>query len=188
MPAHEITLALARVENNEPGAQEELWELVYKELKQLAASQVSRLKAGQTLQATALVHEAWMRLDASGGDGGWDGRAHFFGAAARSMRNILVDQARSKQRLRRNAGKRAEALEGDVVADESMPVVDMLALDEALTALAEEYERPARIVNLRYFTGLDMDEIARMLDVTSRTVQRDFLFARTWLRRHLDRA
>jgi RNA polymerase sigma factor (TIGR02999 family) len=175
---------LARVERDEPGAAEELWALVYQDLKQLAAARLSKLDPGQTLQATALVHEAWIRLGGHAPQG-WQGRAHFFGAAARSMRNILVDQARRKQRLRRNSGKPAEGLTADLIADESVSAVDMLALDEALTALGREYERPARVVMLRYFAGLSIPQIAELLEVAGRTVDREFLFARTWLRRYL---
>jgi RNA polymerase sigma factor (TIGR02999 family) len=180
-----VTHALARIERGEPGATEALWEMVYADLKQLAAARLRKAAPGQTLQATALVHEAWMRL--SGEDPSyWQGSVHFFSAAARSMRNILVDQARFKHRLRRNSGQKPASLSVELVADESVPAVDMLALDEALTALASEHERPARIMMLRFFAGLSMQKIAELLDVAIRTVDRDFLFARTWLRRRLD--
>lgn len=184
MDVQPITAALARVESGEPGADEALWQLVYRDLKQIANLRLARLPPGQTLQATALVHEAWVRLSREQ-QSGWQGRSHFFAAAARSMRNILVDQARSKQRLRRNAGRKAEPLGDDVAAVEALPAVDMLALDEALDALASEYERPARVVMLRYFAGLELADIAELLQVTTRTVDRDFLFARTWLRGHM---
>ena len=181
MDAEPITIALARVENGEPGADDALWQLVYRQLKQIANLRLSRLPPGQTLQATALVHEAWVRLAAQQ-QPGWGGRGHFFAAAARSMRNILVDQARRKQRLRRNGGIAPEPLAGEVAAADALPPVDLLALDEALDALAQEYERPARVVMLRYFAGLSIAEIAELLQVTPRTIDRDFLFARTWLR------
>lgn len=181
-----VTLALARVERGEPGASEALWELVYQDLRELAASRLGRLAPGQTLQATALVHEAWVRL---GGNEphSFDGRAHFFGAAANAMRNILVDEARKKGRLRRNAGEAPATLTADIAVDEQGGLLDVLALDEALTAFAKEYERPARIVMLRFFAGLDIARIAELLDITTRTVDRDYLFARTWLRRFLSR-
>lgn len=184
MTSEPITVALARAERGEAGADEELWALVYQDLKRLAAAKLRQLEPGQTLQATALVHEVWMRL---GRDDrrDWNGSAHFFGAAARSMRNILVDQARRKRRLRRNSGHKPEDLSTDLAADEAVSTVDMLALDEALNALAREYDRPARIVMLRYFAGLSIPKIAEILELTSRTVDRDFLFARTWLRRFL---
>ncbi len=181
-----ITLALARVERGEPGASEALWEIVYQDLRELAAARLGRLAPGQTLQATALVHEAWVRLGGNEPQS-FDGRAHFFGAAANAMRNILVDEARRKGRLRRNAGEVPATLTADIAADEQGGLLDVLALDEALTAFAKEYERPARIVMLRFFAGLDIARIAELLDITTRTVDRDYLFARTWLRRFLSR-
>jgi RNA polymerase sigma factor (TIGR02999 family) len=181
-----ITLALERAAKGEPGADEVLWDLVYSDLKQLAASRLRGLQPGQTLHATALVHEAWMRLSEAGTPA-WESRAHFFGAAARSMRNILVDQARRKRSLKRGGAERPQALSTDLVAGEEGLDVDLLALDEALDALGAQYERPARIVMLRFFAGLSIEEIAEMLEITSRTVDRDLLFARTWLRRFLDR-
>ncbi|MBL8748010.1 MAG: sigma-70 family RNA polymerase sigma factor [Planctomycetes bacterium] len=186
MTSHSVTVALARIERGEPGASEDLWRLVYEDLKQLAAVRLARLGAGQTMQATALVHEVWVRL---GGDTpqSFDGRAHFFGAAANAMRNILVDEARKKARLRRNAGRKPVTLSTDPAIDESDVQVDLLALDEALTAFAAEFERPARIVMLRYFAGVSIPQIAELLSVTSRTVDREYLFARTWLRRFLSR-
>ncbi|MGE3173803.1 MAG: ECF-type sigma factor [Planctomycetota bacterium] len=181
-----VTLALARVERGEPGANEELWQLVYEDLRQLAAARLGRLGPAETLQATALVHEVWMRL---GGDTPqtFAGRAHFFGAAANAMRNILVDHARRKGRLRRNAGQQPASLSADLAIDEGGSAVDMLALDEALTALGREYERPAKVVALRFFAGLTIPQIAEMLGVTTRTIDRECLFARTWLRRFLSR-
>lgn len=188
MDVRPITVALQRAERGEAGAADELWQLVYGDLKRIASGRLARLKPGETLQATALVHEAWIRLQ-SDEQQDWDGRAHFFGAAARSMRNILVDQARSKQRLCRNSGVRPVALEegANIAAGEHAEKLDMLALDEALTVMGKEFERPTRIVMLRFFAGLTVAEIAEMLDITTRTVDRDFLFARAWLRRHMER-
>jgi RNA polymerase sigma factor (TIGR02999 family) len=182
-----ITLALERAARGEPGADQALWDLVYSDLKQLAASRLRALQPGQTLQATALVHEAWMRLNEVG-TRAWESRAHFFGAAARSMRNILVDHARHQRRLKRGGQQRPQALSTDLAAKDEDLAVDLLALDEALDALGEQYERPARIIMLRFFAGLPLEEIAEMLGITTRTVDRDLLFARTWLRRFLDRA
>lgn len=186
--SHEpVTSVLARVERGDPGAQEALWELVYDDLKGLAYARMSRLAPGQTLQATALVHEVWVRLSGDR-DRQWEGRAHFFGAAARSMRNILVDEARRKQRKCRNAGQPDVPLSTEIVLpDDAANGVDILALDEAMTALAREYERPSQILMLRFFAGLSTAEIAELLALTTRTVDRDLLFARTWLRRYLDR-
>lgn len=186
MARNPVTIALSRVERGEPGASEELWALVYDDLRQLATARLGRLGSGQTLQATALVNEVWLRL---GGDEPhtFENRAHFFGAAARAMRNILVDQARRKGRLRRNEGQEPATLTADLASGDDGVSIDMLALDEALTAFAAEYERPARVVMLRFFAGLGIDEIAALLDVTSRTIDREYLFARTWLRRFLGR-
>ena len=184
MPSTAVTLALARVERGEAGASEDLWRLVYEDLKQLAAARLGRLGPGQTLQATALVHEVWVRLGGATPPS-FDSRAHFFGAAANAMRNILVDQARKKDRLRRNAGQKAATLTADLAVDEDGSRIDMLALDEALEAFTKEYERPARVVMLRFFAGLTIAQIAELLGVTGRTVDREYLFARTWLRRQL---
>ncbi len=181
-----MTIALARVERREPGASEELWEFVYQDLRGLAAARLRKQGAEQTLQATALVNEVWLRLGADAPET-WEGRAHFFGAAAISMRNILVDRARRKHRLRRNEGVRPEPLHADVVLEAGLSADDLLALDEALTALGEEYERPAQIVMLRFFAGRSIAEVAEFMGVTTRTVDRELLFARTWLRRFLDR-
>lgn len=180
-----ITQALGRAARGEPGSEEELWRLVYQDLKDLAASRLRMLGAGQTLQATALVHEAWLRI---GGEDtpSWECRAHFFGVAARSMRNILVDRARAARSQKRGGGRMPDELHAELAAGDALSGIDLLALDEALDALAAEYERPARIVMLRFFGGLDVEEIAAALGVTARTVDRDLLFARTWLRRHMD--
>ncbi|MBK8098375.1 MAG: sigma-70 family RNA polymerase sigma factor [Planctomycetes bacterium] len=186
MESKPITLALARVERGEPGAGDELWQLVYQDLRQLAAARLGKLGSGQTMQATALVHEVWMRL---GGDTPptFEGRAHFFGAAANAMRNILVDHARHKGRLRRNAGEQPATLITELAIGDDGSAVDMLALDEALTAFGKDYERPARVIALRFFAGLTIPQIADLLGVTTRTIDRECLFARTWLRRFLTR-
>ncbi|MCB9877833.1 MAG: sigma-70 family RNA polymerase sigma factor [Planctomycetes bacterium] len=186
MSGNPITLALERAERGDPGADEALWQLVYGDLKQIAAARLRQLRPGETLQPTALVHEAWVRLGA-GDNQNWQNRAHFFGAAARSMRNIIVDEARRKLRLRRNAGQAPQTLGPEVAAPAGADQIDVLQLDEALNALQAEYDRPARVVMLRYFAGLDPAEIAELMQVTRRTVDRDFLFARTWLRRHMNR-
>jgi RNA polymerase sigma factor (TIGR02999 family) len=180
-----ITRVLARMAVGESGAAEQLLPLVYDELKSLARARMARLPAGQTLQATALVHEAWLKL---GGDQPkpFQDRAHFFGAAARAMRNILVDQARAKATRKRGGGQDRAEVTPDLAVVEDVPTTDLLALDEALTALEREHGRPAQVIMLRYFAGLDMEDIAVTLGVTSRTVERDWRFARAWLRRVLD--
>lgn len=187
MERHPVTLALERVERGEPGAGEELWGLVYEDLRSLASARIAKLGPGQTLQATALVNEVWMRLG-SDAPQGFKGSAHFFGAAARAMRNIVVDQARRKGRLRRNSAEGCVTLTSDLAVAADGSPVDMLALDEALTALAEQYERPARVILLRFFAGLEIPRIAALLGLSARTVDRELLFARTWLRRFMGAA
>ena len=168
--------------HGEPGAADRLMAFVYDQLKGLARASLARVKPGQTLQATALVHEAWLRLD---GDAvAWESRAHFFGAAARAMRNILVDEARRKGRLKRGGGAAAEELRTEL-AIEGGPTVDVLALDEALRELEAAHERPAQVVMFRYFGGLGFADIAGLLGVSESTVRREWVFARTWLRRAL---
>lgn len=186
MSSQPITLALERAARGEEGAHEVLWELVYPELKRMASARIARRRPGETLQATALVHEAWMRLGVEDRPG-WEGRAHFLGAAARSMRNIIVDQARRRQRRGGDGGEELPIDFGEVSAAAGADRLDMLALDEALTALEAQFERPARVVMLRFFAGLELGEIAELIHVNRRTVDRDWLFARTWLRRFLDR-
>lgn len=177
-----ITVVLDQLARGESGAGERLIALAYDELKSLARRKLARLQPGQTLQATALVHEAWLKL---GGDATtWNSRAHFFGAAARAMRNVLVDQARRKGRQKRDGGQQPAELRTDLAVDDG-PTLEMLALDEALTALEQSHPRPAQVVMYRYFAGVELDDVARMLDVSARTVRREWLFARTWLRRAL---
>lgn len=164
----------------EPRAAEELLPLLYEELLALARSRMSGLPPGNTLQPTALVHEAYLRL--AEGAGGWDGRRHFFGAAARAMRNILVDQARAKGAHKRGGGARRADLDPDLVQIDT-PVEDILALDEALDSLERHDPRKAQLVMLRTFVGMAHPQIAEVLGVSLPTVDRDARFARAWLAR-----
>lgn len=158
----------------------ELLPMVYDELRDLARARVHKLARGGTLRATDLVHEAWLRV-VRGGDPGWDGRAHFFGAAANAMRNILVEQARRRSAQKRDAARR-EAIADDLPdLDTALPVADLLSLHEALLELEKAHARPARVVELRFFSGIEMAEIARLLDVSLPTIERDWRFARAWL-------
>ena len=186
MQSGPITEALARSTRGLPGAQEALWELVYGQMRDLAESRLRTLPAGQTVQATVLVHGAWMRLQGSG-DLGWDGRAHFFGAAARAMRNILVDHARARHRLKRGGGLAADELTVSLADQTGPDPLDLLALDEALDALAADHPESAEILLLRFFGGLESEEIAELRGVSRRTIDRELLFGRSWLRRFLDR-
>ena len=157
----------------------ELLPAVYAELRQLAAALSTQLRPGQTLQPTALVHEAYLRL-VRNADPGWQGRRHFFGAAARAMREILIEQARRKDSRKHGGGaRRVELAEG--LAYIEPPSDDVLALDEAVRALEAEEPRLAEVVMLRYYTGLSAEETASVLGESERTVYRDWRRARAWL-------
>lgn len=178
-----VTQLLLRVSEGDKQAASELLPLVYDELRRLAQYRMARLAPGQTLQATALVHEAYMRVVGSE-DPGWDSRAHFFGAAAQAMRNIVVDRARRRGRIKHGGGmKRVDLHEATMGGEQDAG--EVLALDEALKQLEQTDERKGRIVTLRYFGGLAMDEIATLLNVSTRTIEREWRFARAWLRREL---
>lgn len=169
-------------------AAEELLPLLYDELRALARSRLARERPGQTLQPTALVHEAWMRL-VGDGDPGWNGRAHFFGAAALAMRRILVEQARRKARIRHGGEQRrvdADAVELEPALAVEPPAADVLAVDAALHRLEQQDERKAKIVELRWFAGLTVPETAEVLGVSVGTVERDWRFVRAWLRSELE--
>jgi RNA polymerase sigma factor (TIGR02999 family) len=178
---NDVTRILSAVEQGEPGAAEQLLPLVYDELRKLAARKLAQEKPGQTLQATALVHEAFLRLVGGGAASfGWNGRGHFFGAAAEAMRRILVENARRKRTVK-HAGERARvSLEGLDLADEPPPG-PLLALDEALTRLAAEDPQKAELVKLRFFTGLSIEATARALAISPATAKRWWTFARAWL-------
>jgi RNA polymerase sigma factor (TIGR02999 family) len=162
-------------------AASELLPLVYDQLRRLAAARMARLRPGQTLQPTALVHEAYMDL-VGNKDRRWEGRGHFFGAAAHAMREVLVDAARKKAALKRGGDRlRVDATLDGVPGKEGLAEEDTLALDDALVRLKAEHPRNAEVVVMRYYGGLTHGEIAEVLDVTERTVERDWRFARAWL-------
>jgi RNA polymerase sigma factor (TIGR02999 family) len=164
---------------DEAQAAEDLLPILYAELRRLAAVLTGQRAPGQTLTPTALVHEAYLRL-VRNQDPGWQGRRHFFGAAAQAMREILIEQARRKGRLKRGGrGRRIDLAEG--MAWIEPPADDILALDEAIVRLQAEDPRLAEIVLLRYFSGLSVEETARVLEVSVSTVTRDWRFARAWL-------
>ena len=165
-------------------ASHELFTLVYADLRRLAAARLARLPPGQTLQGTALVHEAWVSLVGSS-DPGWKGRAHFFGAAARAMRNILADHLERKRSLKRGGHLARAGEETTEGLSCEGPSGDELAVEEALQALALEYPRNAEVVTLSFFGGLSTPEIAEVLGLSSRTVERDWQFARAWLNSRL---
>jgi RNA polymerase sigma factor (TIGR02999 family) len=175
----EITLVLQAIGRGEGRASEELLPLVYNELRRLAAARMAYEQPGQTLQATAIVHEAWLRLIADG-DRTWQNRAHFFGAAAEAMRRILIENARRKSALKRGGGLARVDLEGLDLAAAS-PDDKILLIDEALEKLATEDPEKARIVVMKFFGGLTNQEVAENLGVTERTVERHWAFARAWI-------
>ena len=161
----------------------ELLPVVYAELRRLAAALTRKLRPGQTLQPTALVHEAYLRL-VGHDDPGWEGRRHFFGAAARAMREILIEQARRKASQKRGGhGQRIELADGLLYIEP--PAYDVLALDEALQHLQTENPRLTEIVQLRYYIGLSVEETASVVGASVRTVKRDWRYARAWLARQL---
>jgi RNA polymerase sigma factor (TIGR02999 family) len=181
----EVTRILDAIGNGDPKASNELLPMVYEELRRLAAHKMANEALGQTLQPTALVHEAWLRL-IGGENVKWDGRAHFFGAAAEAMRRILIDNARRKQALRHGGDQRRLDIEEIEIA--AMPQGDqLLALDEALERLASHNSRKAELVKLRYFAGLTVGEAAELLQISEPTAKRDWKYARAWLYNEIKR-
>jgi len=177
-----VTQILASIAGGDEDRWEELIPIVYEELKAIARSKLGQINPGQTLQATALVNEAYLRLSGSKTD--WSGRAHFFGAAARAMRNVLVDELRNKQ-ARKRGGDRQRVVLDESAARADGPSFDLLALDEALQKLEEVDRQQYDVVMLRYFAGLGIDETARALGVAPATVDRHWSFARAWLHREM---
>lgn len=182
--AERITRILDRVEEGEPVPTKELLELVYGDLRRLAGARMARLAPGQTLQATALVHEAYLRL-VGDRDPGWQGRAHFLGAAARAMRDIVFDHLQAKRSLKRGGGMKRVDADPDAVAARGGPADNELIVAEALEILEREHPRKAEIVTLHFFGGLDTAEIAEVLGTSTRTVERDWRFARSWMNSRL---
>lgn len=179
----DITLMLQAVARGERQASSDLLPLVYEELRQLAAARMAREAAGQTLQATALVHEAWLRLVGEG-NRNWENRGHFFGAAAEAMRRILIENARRKSRLKRGGGQQRVDIEEVELAD-TTPDDKILLIDEALEKLQAEDPDKAKIVVLKFFGGLTNQEVAQSLNVTERTVERQWAFAKAWMFRSI---
>lgn len=181
----DVTLILNAIEQGDPSAAEQLLPLVYNELRKLAAAKLANEKPGQTLQATALVHEAYLRLVDVEKAQQWDSRGHFFGAAAEAMRRILVDVARRRQSLRRGGGARQEAIES-VEASTVPPSVELLALDAALHKLKQTDAQKSQLVELRYFGGLTIPEAAQVLGISVTTANRYWAYARAWLHEEID--
>ncbi len=183
-PAGDVTQLLRQLRAGQPDAADQLVPLIYRELRRIAGAQMARERPGHTLQATAVVHEAYMRL-AGEQDIEWQNRAHFFGIAARTMRRVLLDYARQ-----RHAGKRGGSGAGRVDLDTELLIgddrlEDVVALDQVLTRLTEMDEEQGRIVELRFFAGLNVEETAEAMGISPRTVKREWRLARAWLEREL---
>jgi len=178
----DVTHILSQVEQGDPKAAEKLLPLVYDELRKLAAVKLAQEKPGQTLQATALVHEAYLRLVGVGDrEQSWDNRGHFFAAAAEAMRRIPVDQARRKETIK--AGGQSQRVElSEVEPAIGGPTLDLLALDEALQKLVEKDPRKAELIKLRFFAGLSNEQAAAVLGIATSTADLDWNYARCWLR------
>jgi RNA polymerase sigma factor (TIGR02999 family) len=175
----EITQILSAIEDGDSRATEQLLPLVYGELRKLAAARLAQEKPGQTLQATALVHEAFVRLVDVENTQRWDSRGHFFSAAAEAMRRILVEQHRRKKRIKHGGEFQRQSMPEITAANQGE---DLLALDLALTALAAEDDQAAKVVELRYFAGLGHDQVAATLGITVYRARQKWTYARAWLR------
>ena len=184
----EVTRILSAIEQGDPHAAGQLLPLVYDELRKLAAQKLARERPGQTLQATALVHEAYLRLVDTDEARRWDSRNHFFAAAAEAMRRILIDQARHKQTLKAGGGRRRLDFDDIEPALEQGDGDRLLALDEALRQLEAEDPRKAHLVKLRFFAGLTAEQAAAALGVSTSTAEKDWAYARSWLRVAIDRS
>jgi len=176
----DVTQLLEAIDAGDPKAADQLLPLVYEELRKVAAAKMAQEKPGQTLQATALVHEAWLRLARSDHQQ-WRGRSHFFGAAAEAMRRILIDKARHKASLKRGLDRPLEELHESSI-ELTAPADEILAVHDALDALAAEDATAAEVVKLRYFVGMTISEIAEALGISLRSADRHWLFARAWLK------
>ena len=180
LPMNDVTRILTAIDQGNPHAAEQLLPVVYAELRQLAAQKLAQEKPGQTLEATALVHEAYLRLVDVEKAQDWNSRGHFFAAAAQAMRRILVESARRKSRLKRVGDKDREVLpEAQLAASEISD--ELISLDEALTQLAATDATAAELVKLRYFAGLTLAQAAEALGISARTADRTWVYARSWL-------
>ena len=177
---NDVTRILCAIDQGDPRAAEQLLPLVYEELRKLAAARLAQEKPGQTLQATALVHEAYLRLVGAVNSQRWDSRGHFFAAAAEAMRRILVDNARRKGRIKRGGALRRIDLESADLVTSAVPD-DLLDLDDALARLSAEEPEAAQLVKLRLFAGLSINEAAEMLEMSRSTAYDHWAYARAWL-------
>jgi RNA polymerase sigma factor (TIGR02999 family) len=188
LPMSDVSRILSAIEQGHPSAAEQLLPLVYDELRRLAAARLAREKPGQTLDATALVHEAYLRLVDVKQAQCWNSRGHFFAAAAEAMRRILVERARHKGRIQHGGGlRRVDWLDADAGAQGPPENDQVLLLDEALSRLAAARPQAAELVKLRFFAGFTLEQIAPLLSLSPRSVRRLWVFARAWLRREMER-
>jgi RNA polymerase sigma factor (TIGR02999 family) len=185
----EFTQILKSAEEGDPQSASQLLPLVYDELRRLAGYQMSREKPGQTLNATGLVHEAYLRLMGPDAESvrNWDGRRHFFAAAAEAMRRILVENARRKQALKHGGGLQRQSEDPDLLADAAKDPLEVLAIHETLEELAAQSPRKAELVKLRYFLGCTMAEASQALGVSHATAEEDWTYAKAWLQRQWQR-
>ncbi len=177
----EVTRILAAIEQGDPTGAVQLFPLVYEELRRLAAQKLAHEKPGQTLQATALVHEAYLRLVDPAEERPWDNRVHFLAAAAEAMRRILIDRARDRKRLKRGGNRRRQDLDLESLLEVDAPADDLIDLDQAIALLKATDAQAAALVKLRLFAGLTIEQVALTLGISRRTAERDWTFARTWL-------
>ena len=178
---NDVTTILNAIDSGDPQAAEKLLPLVYDELRKLAAHKLNNEKPGQTLQATGLVHEAYLRLVGGASERQWNSRGHFFGAAAEAMRRILIDVARRKASVKHGGNRERVELDGELLAGPSRSL-DLFALDEALDRLATIDARKAELVKLRFFAGLSMSQAADALGISESTADADWAYAKAWLR------
>jgi RNA polymerase sigma factor (TIGR02999 family) len=178
---NDVTEILSQIESGDPSVADQLLPLVYEELRRLAAAKLAREKPGQTLEATALVHEAYLRVVDVDKAQHWDSRRHFFSAAAEAMRRILVERARAKGRQKRGGGAQRVALDEDLLVTTIEPG-ELLAVDDSLSRLTEEDPVAAEVVKLRYFAGMSVDEAAEALGIHRATAYRHWAYARAWIR------
>lgn len=180
----QVTDLLIRFRHGDRLAEAQLIPLVYDELRRLASRYLNRERGDHTLQPTALVHEAFIRM-VNEDQPDWQNRAHFFGVAARLMRQILVDHARRRQSLKRGGSRERTDLDEKFMVYSPEKSAELLALDDALDRLAHQDERQSRVVEMKYFVGLDIDDIAKVLDISPRTVKRDWTMAKAWLHQEM---
>jgi RNA polymerase sigma factor (TIGR02999 family) len=176
----DVTQILRQIDSGDPLATEQLLPLVYDELRQMAAQWLAREKPGQTLQATALVHEAYLRLVSAKQGTNWNSRGHFFAAAAEAMRRILIENARRKGREKHGGGRRRTTLH-DATSVDDFALEDLVALDDALAKLERKHPEKAQVVKLRFFAGITIPEVAAAMGISHATAERHWTFARTWL-------